>query len=100
MRNILTGFAVLGTLAMGTMLPAAAHPLSVPLPVGHPAAVQPADWDGDRCGPRCWEQRREARERELEHERWAQHQRWEEHRRWEESHRYPPAPAYDYHYHY
>jgi hypothetical protein len=94
MRNFSAGFAVVGLLAIGTVAPAMAHPLSVPS-VGASLAVQQADWDGDRCGPRCWEHRREAREREQEHQRWAQHQRWEEHQRREES-RYPPAAAYGY----
>ncbi len=94
MRNIMSGFAVLGALAIGTVAPAEAHPLSVPL-VGQSLAIQQADWDGngDRCGPRCWEHRREARERERERERWAQHRRWEESR-------YPPYPAYGYQNHY
>jgi hypothetical protein len=99
MRNIIPGFAVLGVLAIGTVAPATAHPLSVP-PVRQSLAVQQADWDGDRCGPRCWEHRRqEAWERERERQSWAQHRRWEEHQRWEES-RYPPAPAYGYQYRY
>ena len=85
MRNFLAGFAVLGLLAIGTVAPAAAHPLAVP-PVGQSLAVQQADWDGDGCGPRCWEHRREAREQE--------HRRWEEHQRWEASHRYPSAYSY------
>ena len=66
MRNIMAGFAVLSLLAIGTVASATAHPLSVP-PVGQSLAVQQADWDGDGCGPRCWEHRREAREREQEH---------------------------------
>lgn len=90
MRNFLAGFAVFGLLAIGTAAPVAAHPLSVP-PVGLSFAIQQADWDGDGCGPRCWEHRREVREQE--HQRWEQHRRWEEHRR-EESHRYPPAYGY------
>ena len=85
MRYVMAGFAVFGTLAMGSLVPAAAHPLSVPSPLGISAAVQKAAWDGDECGPRCREHRREVRE----------HERWTQHRRWEESHRYPP-PAYDY----
>lgn len=85
----LAGFAVLGLLAIGTVAPAMARPLSVPS-VGPSLAVQQADWDGDRCGPRCWEHRREAREHEQEHQRWAQDRRWEEHQRSEES-RYQPA---------
>jgi hypothetical protein len=100
MRNFLAGFAVLGTLAIGMMAPAMAHPLSVPH-AGQSLAIQQANWDGDgdRCGPRCWEHRREAREREQQRERWAQHRRWEEHRRWDES-RYAPAPAYGYQHRY
>jgi hypothetical protein len=96
MRNIMAGFSVLGLLAIGTVAPATAHPLSVP-PVERSFAIQQTDWDGDgdRCGPRCWEHRREAREREEQRERWAQHRRWEENRRWEEG-RYPPPPAYGY----
>jgi len=91
MRNFIAGFAVLGSLAIGTVAPATAQPLAVP-GAGQSLAVQQADWDGDGCGPRCWEHRREAREREWEHQqRWAEHRRWEEHQRWEESHRYPPA---------
>jgi hypothetical protein len=94
MRNIMAGFAVLGLLALGTVAPATAHPLSVPM-AGQSHAIQQADWDrsGDGCGPRCWEHRREARERE--HQRWAQHRRWEEHRGPDES-RYPSPPAYGY----
>jgi hypothetical protein len=84
MRNIMAGLVVLGLATTGTAAWARA---SVP-PVGQSLAVQQADWDGDRCGPRCQEQRREAREREHERQRWAQHRREEEHRRWEES-RYP-----------
>jgi hypothetical protein len=80
MRNIMAGFAVLGSLAIGTVA-ATAHPLAVP-PVGPSVAVHQSDWDGGECGPRCQEHRREAREQE--------HRRWE-HQRWEESHRYPPA---------
>ena len=98
MRNIMAGFAVLGSLAIGTVASATAHPLSVPS-VGQSLAVQQADWDGDGCGPQCWEHRREAREREWEHQRWAQHRRWEEHQRWEES-RYPPPSAYGYQHRY
>jgi hypothetical protein len=94
MRNFLAGFAILGTLAIGTVAPATAHSPPVP-PVAQSHAIQRADWDGDRCGPRCWEHRREAREREHERERWAQHRRWEEHRGHEES-RFPPAPVYGY----
>jgi hypothetical protein len=94
MRNFLAGFTVLGLLAVGMVAPATAHPLPVRA-VGHSPAVQQAEWDRgeDRCGPRCWEHRREARERE--HQRWAQHRRWEEHRGREES-RYPSPPAYGY----
>jgi hypothetical protein len=95
MRNIKTGFAVIGLLSIGTVASAAAHPLAVP-PVGPSLAVQQADWDGDGCGPRCWEHRREVRE--WERERWARHQRWEEHQRWQDSHRYPPAYGYPPHY--
>jgi hypothetical protein len=98
MRNIMAGFAVLGLLVIGTVAPAMAHPLAVP-PVGPFLAVHQADWDGDGCGPRCREHRREAREREQEHQRWAQHQRWEEHRRWEES-RFPLPPSYGYQHRY
>jgi hypothetical protein len=92
MRNLMAGFAVLGVLAIGAVVPATARPLSV-APVGQSLAVQQADWDGDGCGPRC----REAREREREHQRLAQHRRWEEHQRWEES-RYPPAYGYQHRY--
>jgi hypothetical protein len=94
MRNLLVGFTVSGLLAIATVAPAVAHSLAVP-PVGQAHAMQQAGWERDGCGPRCWEYRREARERELERQRWAQHQRWEEHRRWEES-RYAPAPGYGY----
>ena len=94
MRNIMAGIAVLGTLAVVAVAPASAHRLAVP-PVGHSSATQQAEWDGDWCGPRCEEHRREMREREREHLRWAQHRRWDEHRRWEESRRYP-YPAYGY----
>jgi hypothetical protein len=90
MRNIMAGFSVLGLLAIGTVAPATAQPLAVP-PVGQSLAVQQTDWDGDRCGPRCWENRREAREREQEHRRWEEHQRWEESR-------YPPAYGYQHRY--
>jgi hypothetical protein len=85
MRNIMAGFAVLGSLAIG-LVAASAHPVAIPL-LGHSSTVQQADWDGDGCGPRCQEHRREAREHERERERWAQHQRWEEHHRWEEGRR-------------
>jgi hypothetical protein len=97
MRNIMAGIAVLGTLALGTMAPASAHPLAVPQPVVQSHAIQQADWDN--CGPHCWDHRREAREREQESHRWAQYRRWEEHRRWEDS-RYQPAPAYGYQHRY
>jgi hypothetical protein len=96
MRNFSAGFAVLGLLAIGTIAPATARPLSVPLG-GQSLAVQQADWDGDGCGPRCWEHRREAREREQERQRWAQHQRWDEHRGWDDGRRYPPQ-TYDHRY--
>ena len=96
MRNFLAGFTVLGLLAFGTVAPATAHSLPVP-PIGQSHAIHQADWDG--CGPRCWEHRREAREREWEHRRWAQHRRWEEHRGREES-RYPSPPAYGYQHRY
>ena len=86
MQTLLAGFAGLGLLVFGMVVPATAHPLSVP-PVRPSLAVQQADWDGDRCGPRCREHRREVRERERERERWAQRQRWKEHHRWEEGYR-------------
>ena len=86
MRNFMVGLSVLGLLAIGTVAPAMARPLSVPS-VGPSLAVHQADWDRDGCGPRCWEHRREAREREQERERWAQHRRWEERRQWEEGRR-------------
>jgi hypothetical protein len=89
MRNFMTGFAILGVVAIGTVAPAVARPLPV-APAGQSNSILQADWDGDGCGPRCREYRREERERELEH------RRWEQHRRWEES-RYPP-PAYGYRY--
>lgn len=92
MRNIMVGFAVLGALAVGTGVPATAHPLSVPPAVVHLSNVEQIHWDG--CGPRCWEHRQWERERAWEHHRWARHQRWEEHRRWEDSRRYPPAYGY------
>ena len=87
MQKFIAGFSVLGLLAVGTVAPASAHPVAIP-PIGYSSAVQQADWDGDGCGPRCQEHRREAREHERERERWAQHQRWEEHHRWEERHPY------------
>jgi hypothetical protein len=80
MRNIMTGFAVLGTLALGTVAPASAHPRAVSQPLVQSHAVQQADWDS--CGPRCQEHHREARERERQPQRWAEHRRWEEHRSW------------------
>jgi hypothetical protein len=84
MRNYMAGFAVLGLLTVGTMASASARPLAVP-PVGPSPAVQQTEWDG--CGPRCWEHRREERERERE--RRADHRRWEEHRGWDDrQHRY------------
>ena len=98
MRNVIASFAVLGLLPIGMVAPAAAHSLSVP-PLGQSLAVQQAEWDGDGCSPRCWEHRREAREREQEHKRWAQHQRWEEHQRWDEN-QHPPPPAHGYQYRY
>lgn len=91
MRNIMAGFTVLGLLAVGTVVPAQAHPLSG-LSAAPPVVLQQAGWDGDDCGPRCRDHRREARERELEHQRWAQHRRWEEHQRWEESRQPHPSP--------
>ena len=91
MRNIMAGFAVFGALAVGTVVPATAHPLSVPPAVTRPSTMQQVDWD--RCGPRCWEHRRWARERE----QWAQHRRWAQYRRWEDS-RYPPAYGYQHRY--
>jgi hypothetical protein len=97
MRNIMAGFAVLGLLAIGTVTPATARPLPVP-PVGQSLAVQQVDWDGDRCGPRCWEHRREAREREQEHQRWAQHRRWEEHHQTPDESRYAPVYGYQHRY--
>jgi hypothetical protein len=51
MRNIMAGFAILGSLAIGTIAPATPHPLSIP-PAGRSLAIQQADWDGDGCGPR------------------------------------------------
>ena len=92
MRNIVAGFAVFGALAVGTGVPATAHPLSVPPVVVQPPSVEQVYWDG--CGPRCWERRQWERERAWEHHRWARHQRWEEHRRWEDSRRYPPVYGY------
>jgi hypothetical protein len=91
MRNIMAGFAVLGTLALGSMAPASAHPLAVPQPVVQSHGIQQADWEN--CGPRCSEHRREVREREQERHRWAQHRRWEDSR-------YTPAPAYGYQHRY
>ena len=94
MRSFLAGCSVVGMLAMGTVAPATAHPLAVP-PAGQSLAIQQADWNGGGCGPRCWEHRREARERE--HQRWVQHRHWEEHQRREES-RYAPAYGYQHRY--
>jgi hypothetical protein len=94
MRNFLAGFAGIGLLVIGTVAPAAARPLSVP-PDGQLLAVQKADWDGDGCGPRCWEHRREARERDRER-RW-EHRRWEVHQRSDEG-RDPPAYGYQHRY--
>ena len=71
MRNIIRGFAVLGALMLGMVTPAAARsPLAVPT-IQQAPALQQVHWDN--CGPRCWEHRREARERALERERWARH---------------------------
>jgi hypothetical protein len=92
MRSYMVGFTVLGLLAVGTMAPASAHPLSVPPSGGHSSAIQQAEWDG--CGPRCQEHRREMRVREHEYQP-SQHRRWEEHRDWNEGRRYSPQ-AYDY----
>ena len=78
MRNIMASIAVLGTVAVATVGPALAHPPSVS-PIRQSTAIQQADWDW--CGPRCWEHRREMREREWEYRRWAQRRRWEENRR-------------------
>jgi Ni/Co efflux regulator RcnB len=97
MRNIMAGFAVLGSLAVGVGASAATHTMA-PLAVVQPTAVQQADWDN--CGPRCQDHRREAREREEQRQRWAQHHQWEEHHRWEEGNRYPSRPQpYSYQYH-
>jgi hypothetical protein len=82
---------------IGTETAATARTLSVSPAVVQPPIVQQGNWDGR--GPRCWEYRREAREREWERRRWTQHWRWEEHQRWEES-RYPPPPTYGYQYRY
>ncbi len=96
MRNIMAGFAVLGSLAVGVGASAAAHTMA-PMAVVQPTAVQQADWDN--CGPRCQDHRREAREREGQRQRWAQHHQWEEHHRWEEGNRYPSRPQpYSYQY--
>jgi hypothetical protein len=96
-HNIMPGFAVLGLMKIGTGTAATARTLSVSPAVVQPPIVQQGNWDGR--GPRCWEYRREAREREWERRRWTQHWRWEEHQRWEES-RYPPPPTYGYQYRY
>jgi hypothetical protein len=96
MRNIISGFALVGLLTIGTA--AMAHPLGPSTSVAHQPSGQRVDWND--CGPRCQERRHEARERELEHRRWAEHRRWEEHHGWEDSHRYPPPPVYDYQHRY
>jgi hypothetical protein len=92
MRNIKLGFAVLGLLAAGTLVPVSSYASPAPPRLVQPSAIQQADWDD--CGPRCREHRREVRARELERHRWAQH------RRWEESHRHGPLSSDDYQHRY
>jgi hypothetical protein len=55
MRTIMAGLAVLGTLALGTMAPASAHPRAVSQPVVQSHPVQQAEWDD--CGSGCQEYR-------------------------------------------
>ncbi len=95
MRTFLAGFAGFGFLMVGLAAPAMARPLPVP-PVAQPLAVQHTDWDNG-CGPRCWEHRREVREREREHQRWEAHRRWERYQRSDEG-RYPGVYGYQHRY--
>ena len=97
MRKIMAGFAILGTLALGTMAPASAHSLAVSPPFMQSHPVQQVDWDN--CGPRCQEHRREAREREWQRQRWAQHRHSEEHHGWQDGRQSAPQ-SYDHQHRY